>query len=64
MIYRTVTLCTFLMLAACNPASSEKTPAPTLFEKQIDALDKAKAVNPALLQQTEEQRKAIEQQTQ
>jgi len=64
MIYRTVILCTFLVLTACNPASKENTPAPKLFEKQIDALDKAKAVNATLLQQNEEQRKSIEQQTQ
>jgi len=64
MICRLAILCTFLMLAACDSASSEKSAAPKLFEKQIDTLDKAKAVNPALKQQDEAQRKTIKQQTQ
>lgn len=63
MTYRTAALCAFLLLGACSPNKEEKTP-PKLFEEQRDALDKAKTVNPAQQQQDEEQRKAIEKQTQ
>ena len=62
MIYRTTALCALLLLTACSPSDNE-TP-PKLFEEQRDALDKAKAVDPAQLKQDEEQRKAIEQQGQ
>lgn len=58
----TLALFTILLLNACNP--SDTTPSPKLFKEQRDALDKAKAVDPALQQQSEEQRKTIEQQTQ
>ena len=64
MSYRTATLCALLLLGACSPNKEEKTPPPKLFEEQRDALDKAKTVNPAQQQQDEEQRKAIEKQTQ
>ncbi|MFA5825483.1 MAG: hypothetical protein WC825_05865 [Gallionellaceae bacterium] len=64
MTYRTATLCALLLLGACSPSNEEKAPAPKLFEEQRDALDKAKTVNPAQQQQDEEQRKAIEKQTQ
>ena len=64
MAYRIVPLlCTLLLLAACSPNDNE-TPAPKLFKDQRDALDKAKAVEPAQQKQDEEQRKAIEQQAQ
>ncbi|ADE12374.1 hypothetical protein [Sideroxydans lithotrophicus] len=63
MTYRTVTLlCAILLLSACG--KSDNQPAPKLFKDQIDVLDKAKAVDPALQQQTDEQRKAIEKQAQ
>ncbi len=52
-----------LLLGACSPHDNE-TPAPKIFLEQRDALDKAKAVDPASQQQDEAQRKAIEQQTQ
>ena len=63
MTYRTATLlCAILLLSACG--KSDNQPAPKLFKDQIDVLDKAKAVDPALQQQTDEQRKAIEKQAQ
>jgi uncharacterized membrane protein YgcG len=58
----TLAFFTLLLLNACSP--SETTPPPKLFKEQRDVLDKAKAVDPALQQQAEEQRKLIEQQTQ
>jgi hypothetical protein len=54
-------LCLLLLLGACSPSNT--TPAPKLFKEQRDILDKAKAIDPALQQQSEDQRKAIEQQT-
>lgn len=65
MTYRTATLLctTLLLLIACGPNDNEPPP-PKLFEDQRDALDKAKALDPALQKQDEEQRKAIEQQAQ
>ena len=63
MIYRTFTLlCTILLLGACG--KTENQPPPKLFKDQIDVLDKAKTVDPAQQKQDQEQRKAIEQQTQ
>ncbi len=63
MTYRTATLlCALLLLSACG--KSEDQPAPKLFKDQRDVLDKAKTVDPAQQKQDEEQRKAIEQQTQ
>jgi hypothetical protein len=63
MTYRTATLLsTILLLSACG--QSDNQPAPKLFQEQREALDKAKAVAPALQQQEEEQRKATEQQSQ
>jgi hypothetical protein len=64
MTYRTFTLsfCALLLLGACG--KSDNQPPPKLFKDQIEVLDKAKAVEPALQKQTEEQRKAIEQQAQ
>lgn len=64
MTYRTATLLctTLLLLAACGPNDNEPPP-PKLFEDQRDALDKAKALDSALQKQDEEQRKAMEQQT-
>ncbi len=63
MIFRTASLLALLLLTACSP-DDNKTPPPELFKDQREALDKAKAVDPALQQKDEEQRKAIEQQTQ
>jgi hypothetical protein len=64
MTYRiTPLLCAILLLAACSPKDNEP-PAPKLFEDQRNALDKAKAIDPALQKQDEEQRKALEQQAQ
>jgi major membrane immunogen (membrane-anchored lipoprotein) len=63
MTYRTTTLlCAILLLGACG--KSDNQPPPKLFKDQIEVLDKAKTVDPALQKQTEEQRKAIEQQAQ
>lgn len=63
MTYRTATiLCTFLLLGACG--KSDDQPAPQLFKDQIQTLDKAKAVEPALQKQDEEQRKEVEKQAQ
>lgn len=63
MTYRCAALCSLLLLvAACSP--EEKNPPTKLFEEQRNALDKAKTVDPAQQKQDEEQRKAIEQQTQ
>lgn len=63
MTYRTATLlCSLLLLSACG--KSDDQPAPKLFQDQREVLDKAKAVDPALQKQDEEQRKAIEQQAQ
>lgn len=56
-------LCAILLLSACSPNDNEP-PAPKLFEDQRNALDKAKAVDPALQQQEEERRKALEEQAQ
>ncbi len=54
-------LCLLPLLGACGQSNEQ--PAPKLFQEQRDALDKAKAVDPALQKQDEEQRKALEQQT-
>lgn len=64
MTYRTAAFCALLLLSACSPGNDAKAPPPKLFEEQRDALDKAKTVNSAQQQQDEEQRKAIEKQTQ
>jgi hypothetical protein len=62
MTYRAIALlCTILLLSACG--KSENQSPPKLFQDQREALDKAKAVGPALQQQSEEERKQIEQQT-
>ena len=59
---RTLTLlCALFLLGACGKTDTQ--PAPKLFKDQIDVLDKAKTVDPALQKQDEEQRKTIEQQT-
>ncbi len=63
MTYHTaILLSSLLLLAACG--KSEDQPAPKLFEGQRNALDKAKAVGAEQQKQEEEQRKAMEQQTQ
>lgn len=63
MSYRTATiLCTLLLLCACG--KSDNQPAPQLFKEQRDVLDKAKAVEPTVQKQEEEQRKVIDQQAQ
>jgi predicted component of type VI protein secretion system len=61
MTYRAAALCALLLLTACSPSNEEKSQP---FKEQHDALDKAKAVNADQQKQDEEQRKAIEQQTQ
>lgn len=53
-------LCTLVLLSACD----NQPPAPKLFEEQREALDQAKSVEETQQQQAEEQRKAMEQQTQ
>jgi hypothetical protein len=58
----TIFLCAILLLSACG--QSDNQPAPKLFKDQRDVLDKAKTVDPAMQKQDEEQRKAVEQQTQ
>lgn len=63
MTYRAAPLlCTLLLLSACG--QSDNQPAPKLFTEQRDVLDKAKAVDPMVQKQDEEQRKAIDQQAQ
>jgi len=63
MTYRTaILLCALLLLGACG--KSDNQPAPKLFQDQRNALDKAKAVDPAMQKQNEEQRKEIEKQEQ
>ena len=56
-----VLLTVLLLLTACGQSNDQ--PAPKLFKDQIDALDKAKAVDATLQKQDDEQRKAIEEQT-
>ncbi|OIR07684.1 hypothetical protein GALL_99660 [mine drainage metagenome] len=56
-----VLLCASLLLGACG--QGDNPPAPKLFKDQRDALDKAKAIDPAMQKQDDEQRKSIEQQT-
>lgn len=60
---RPLFLCSLLLLAACNSADNQP-PGPKLFGEQRDAIDKAKTVEDTQQQQAEEQKKAIEQQTQ
>jgi hypothetical protein len=63
MTYRIAALIfTSLLLVACS--RSDNQPAPKIFKEEIDALDKAKAVGPALQKLDEEQRKTVEQQSQ
>lgn len=63
MILRTTILLALLSLGACGP-NNDATPPPKLFKEQRDVLDKSKAVDASQQQQNEEQRKALEQQTQ
>jgi uncharacterized membrane protein YgcG len=63
MTYHITPLCALLLLTACSP-NGNTTPTPKLFKEQRQTLDQAKAIDPAQQQQSEEQRKAIEQQTQ
>lgn len=58
-----VILCTSMLLGACS-RSEPPPPAPKLFEEQRNALDKAKDVSAMQLEAAEQQRKAMEQQTQ
>lgn len=51
-------LASLLLLAACGGDDQ-----PKLFQDQREALDKAKAVEGKLLDQAEQQRKAMEEQT-
>lgn len=56
-------LTTTLLLCACD-RNEPPPPAPKLFVEQRDALDKAKEVGAMQLEAAEQQRKAMEQQTQ
>lgn len=58
----TFALFAFLLLGACSP--SVNTPPPKILEEQRAVLDQAKTIEATQQQQAEEQRKAIEQQTQ
>jgi outer membrane lipoprotein-sorting protein len=60
--YATI-LCMLLVLSACGQ-NSEETPPPKLFQEQREVLDKSKTVNDTVQKQDEEQRRAIEKQTQ
>lgn len=61
MTYRITALCALLLLVACDKHDNT-IPRPKLLEQQREVLDKAKAVDGALQQQSEAQRKAMEQQ--
>ncbi len=50
-----------LLLAACSPDNSPK---PKLFEEQRSALDKAKAVDNTVQQQTQQLQQNVDKQTQ
>jgi major membrane immunogen (membrane-anchored lipoprotein) len=63
MIYRTAALCALLLLGACNK-NDNPIPTPKLLQEQREVLDKAKAVDGTVQQQSETQRKATEQQSQ
>lgn len=63
MILRTTILLALLLLGACSP-NSDATPPPKLFKEQRDVLEKAKGVDTTQQHQNDEQRKALEQQTQ
>lgn len=63
MTNRIAILCSLLILSACSPDNSEKTPPVKLFAEQRNALDKAKTVDPEQQKHDEEQRKAIDEQT-
>lgn len=63
MTYRTAALCALLLLAACKP-ENEQPPAPKVFEEQRNALDQAKSTGAEQQKQAEEQRKAVDEQTQ
>jgi len=63
MAYRTLTLCALLLISACSPSNSEKSPPPKLFADQRDALDKAKTVGATEQKHSEEQQKAVDEQT-
>jgi hypothetical protein len=58
-----VILSAALLLGACD-RDAPQPPAPKLFVEQRDALDKAKDVSAQQLEAAEQQRKAMEQQTQ
>jgi hypothetical protein len=62
MSYLATILCTLLLLGACSPSNSEKSP-PKLFAEQREALDKAKTVNTEQEKHNEEQQKAVDGQT-
>ncbi len=56
-------LAMLLVLAACDKAKDQQD-APKLFEDQRAMLDKAKNMDSTLQQQADEQKKAMDQQTQ
>ncbi|MDD2700263.1 MAG: hypothetical protein PHH36_03400 [Sideroxydans sp.] len=61
--YIAVILSVTLLLSACERSDTQPPP-PKLFEAQRDALDKAKQAGAMQQDAAEQQRKAIEQQTQ
>lgn len=58
-----VILSTSILLCGCNRDDTPP-PTPKLFQEQREALDQAKAAGAMQLEAAEQQRKAIEQQTQ
>jgi uncharacterized lipoprotein len=63
MIVRLTAFLALLLLSACSPSNSDKTPPPKLFAEQREALDKAKTVAPEQQKHDEEQQKAVDEQT-
>jgi ribosomal protein L20A (L18A) len=67
-IYRVALLIPFLLTGACTSEENQSTPAQPdknhIFKDQVQALEKAKAVEKALQDAAAKRRKMIEQQTQ
>lgn len=56
----TILFCTFFLLAACGKSTEQP---PKLFNDQVQALEKAKAVDATVKKQAEDTQKATEEQT-